>query len=133
MIHPANIDIQRSHVSSPVQTASAPQSPIPTPTIETILDDTSLAATILANGDRHVYFQDSAGLVRWATRSSSGQWHVSPKSNISSDPQDRTPLAATAVERDDGTVDVGLHRFSSSHVLTCEQSSRCFMSVKISG
>ena len=120
VIHLANIDI-------PMLTQNSS-----TPSINTILNDTSLAATILANGDRHVYFQDSAGFVRLATCSSSGQWHVSPRSNISSNPQDRTPLAATAVERPDGTVDVGLHRFSSSNVLTCEQSFRCSMSVKIS-
>lgn len=43
------------------------------------LNDTSLAALPLANGDRHLFFQDDTGLIRRAIRTASnGEWITSP-------------------------------------------------------
>ncbi|KAL8685731.1 MAG: hypothetical protein Q9218_007576, partial [Villophora microphyllina] len=76
---------------------------IPSETAPTILNDTFLAAVLLANGDRHLFFQDSGGLVRRAVRSAStGQWNTSPYLNVTSNAKKRTPLAATFVEQLDG-------------------------------
>ncbi|KAL9071738.1 MAG: hypothetical protein Q9161_004002 [Pseudevernia consocians] len=69
-----------------------------------ILNDTSLAAVSLSNGDRHLFFQDNTGLIRRAVRvQSSGQWTTSPNLNASTDPSSKpssnpkrfTPLTAT--------------------------------------
>ena len=65
-----------------------------------ILNDTSLAAVSLSNGDRHLFFQDNTGLIRRAVRvESNGQWTTSPNLNastdLSSNPKRHTPLTAT--------------------------------------
>ncbi len=67
-------------------------------TAHNVLNDTSLAAVILANGDRHLYFQDNTGLIRYAVHTASiNQWDTRPHLNVSlSTPKNRTPLAVTA-------------------------------------
>ena len=88
--------------SQPVAGPSTPDSPrAPTPTVAStaqyILNDTSLAAAILPNGDRHLYFQDSTGRVRYIIRTAlTNQWNTSPDSNISASAKNHTPLAVTA-------------------------------------
>ena len=62
--------------SQAVASPSTPGSPTPrTPTnastAQYILNDTSLGATILPNNDRHLYFQDSTGRIRYAIRTAS--------------------------------------------------------------
>ena len=62
--------------SRPVAGPSTPDSPTPrTPTnastAQYILNDTSLAAAILPNNDRHLYFQDSIGRIRYVIRTAS--------------------------------------------------------------
>lgn len=73
-------------------------------TPQNILNDTSLAALMLSNGDRQLFFQDNTGLIRRALRSvSNGQWITSPNLNasanasseINSNPKKYTPLTAT--------------------------------------
>ena len=54
-----------------------------------------MAAVSLANGDRHLFFQDNTGLIRRAVRTASnGQWSTSPQLNASANPKNHTPLAA---------------------------------------
>ena len=71
-----------------------------TSTTQNILNETSLAAAILVNGDRKLYFQDDSGLIRYAVRTAStNQWDTSPHLNISSSGASakyHTPLAVTA-------------------------------------
>ena len=80
------------------------------PAAEYILNDTSLAALILSNGDRQLFFQDITGLIRRAVRTvSNGQWNTSPSLNISTDPSEgvpapknNTPLTCTVSEDEYG-------------------------------
>ena len=66
-----------------------------------ILNDTSLAAVILPNNDRHLYFQDSAGRIRSVILTElTDQWNTSPDSNISASAKNHTPLAVTAFKPD---------------------------------
>lgn len=76
-----------------------------------ILDDTSLAAVALANGDRQFFFQDNDGVIRRAIRTASNsKWSTSfylnfstlpesnPELNVhpgSQRPKNLTPMAAT--------------------------------------
>ena len=97
--------------SQPVANPPTPDSPTArTPTnasaAQYILNDTSLAAVILPNGDRHLYFQDSTGRIRYVIRTAStNQWNTSPDSNISASAKNHTPLAVTAF-RPNGPVKV---------------------------
>lgn len=75
---------------------SAPQNHNITPAAQFILDDTSLAAISLANGDRQLYFQDNSGLIQRAIRTATNnQWSTSANQNLSSNsnPKNYTPLA----------------------------------------
>lgn len=68
-----------------------------------ILNDTSLAAALVTNGDRHLFFQDNIGIVRRAVRiASTGQWNTSPHLNATDSAKNHTPLAVTAVTQYDG-------------------------------
>ena len=92
--------------SHPVASPSAPGSPrARTPknpsTAQYILNDTSLAAVTLPNNDRHLYFQDSTGRIRYVIRTAStNQWNTSPDSSITASAKNHTPLAATAFKPD---------------------------------
>lgn len=73
----------------------APQNPNTTRVAQHILNDTSLAAISLPNGDRQLFFQDNTGLIRHAIRTGiNGQWNTSSYLNISSNPENNTPLVA---------------------------------------
>lgn len=88
--------------SQSVADPSTPDSPTPRTSINAstaqyILNDTSLAAAILPNNDRHLYFQDSTGCIRYVIRTAStNQWSLSPDSNITASAKNHTPLAVTA-------------------------------------
>ena len=78
-----------------------------------ILDDTSLAALIIPNGDRHLFFQDNNGSIRRAVRTASDeQWIISPYVNLSANSKKHTPLAATVYSNveafDNGVFDPSL-------------------------
>ena len=64
-----------------------------------ILNDTSLAALSLANGDRQLFFQDNTGLIRRAIRTASnGQWNTSPNLSVNStNAKNNTPLAVNVL------------------------------------
>lgn len=82
--------------------ASAPQSHNITPAAKLILDDTSLVALSLFNGDRQLFFQDNTGRIRRAIRpESNNQWSTSPYLDLSSNPKDYTPMVATAYDDND--------------------------------
>ncbi|MCJ1451780.1 hypothetical protein MMC28_002120 [Mycoblastus sanguinarius] len=97
----------REHSSHHVSTTSPSAPPNPnTTTLNTtnpsiapaqyILNDTSLEAAILPNGDRHLFFQDSTGLIRRAIRSAStNSWNTGLHLSISSNAKNYTPLAVT--------------------------------------
>ncbi len=73
----------------------SPQNHTIAPAAQYILNDTSLAAVSLANGDRHLFFQDNTGLIRRAIRTASnGQWSTSSYLNASSNAKQHTPPAA---------------------------------------
>lgn len=59
------------------------------------MDNTSIAAITLPNGNRHVYFQENTGALRRAIFSSqAGVWRVSDDvAQIASRPENNTPLA----------------------------------------
>ena len=80
--------------------ASPPVSPNHSiiPASQVILNDTSLAALFLANGDRHLFFQDHAGLIQRVVRTASNsRWSTSTNQNLSlsSNPKYYTPLTVT--------------------------------------
>lgn len=63
-----------------------------------ILNDTSLAALVLANDYRYLFFQDNTGLVRAAIRTPpNGPWSTSADFNVTSNAKKHTPLAATNI------------------------------------
>ncbi|KAF6235742.1 hypothetical protein HO173_005937 [Letharia columbiana] len=105
---------------------SSPPAPNITYTPQYILNDTSLAAVSLSNGDRHLFFQDNTGLIRRAVRvESNGQWTTSPNLNASADPSSKlssnpkrnTPL--TAIGPTDGPLgkDMSLYYISENHTV----------------
>lgn len=59
------------------------------------MDNTSIAATTLSNGNRHVYFQENTGALRRAIFSSqAGVWQpFADVAQIASRPENKTPLA----------------------------------------
>ena len=63
-----------------------------------ILDDTSIAALALPNGDRRVFFQDLSGVIRQAFHSSSsGEWRADTNYVVASNARNHTPIAAVNV------------------------------------
>ena len=78
-----------TYISSP----PAPHNDSFIPAAQHILNDTSLAALILWNGDRQLFFQDVTGLIRWAIRvASNGQWDTSPSFKLSTGPSGGLPV-----------------------------------------
>ena len=66
------------------------------PTSQFILNDTSLAAVSDASGNRHLFFQDTTGLLRGMKYNShSDQWSASLNMGTNSSAKNYTPLAAT--------------------------------------
>lgn len=60
-----------------------------------ILDDTSIAALALPNGDRRLFFQDLSGVIRQAFHSSSsGKWRADTKFVVASNARTHSPIAA---------------------------------------
>ena len=91
----------QAHTYSP----SVPQNHSSTPAPQYILNDTSLAALSLANGDRQLFFQDNSGVIQRAVRSASnGQWSTRLRLNITTSaktqpqPKINTPLALIVYE-----------------------------------
>ena len=77
-------------------TSSLSSSPSTSPlTDKQILDDTSVAALALPNGDRRLFFQDLSGLIRQASHSSSsGEWRADTNYVVASNARTHTPIAA---------------------------------------
>lgn len=79
--------------------SSSSSSPTPTPllTSKRILDDTSIAATTLSNGDRRLLFQDLSGLIRQAYYTSSTRaWRADSHYVVASDAKNYTPISVFA-------------------------------------
>ncbi|KAL9593956.1 MAG: hypothetical protein Q9219_007294 [cf. Caloplaca sp. 3 TL-2023] len=78
-----------------------------TMTPKAIMNDTSLAAVELANGDRRLFFQEASGLIRQVTFSSSSrQWIADPGYVVASDAKNHTPIAAiTTPQKGDTLID----------------------------
>lgn len=63
-----------------------------------ILNDTSLAAIMLGNDERHLFFQDNEGAIRQAIHTTlSSSWDTSPHLNVTSNAKYHTPMTATAM------------------------------------
>lgn len=69
----------------------------PLPPLQQIINDTSLAATVLANDDRHLFFQDPQGVIRRVSRAASAiQWILDSVPIPIMDPRNFTPIAVTS-------------------------------------
>ena len=81
---------------------SVPQNHSTTPAAAQILSDTSLAALILSNGDRHLFFQNNTGHIERAVRSATNsQWSTNvflPLNINTPSPKNLTPMALTVDE-----------------------------------
>ena len=100
--------------------SSSSSSPTPTPSLtrssssttstplltnERILDDTSIAAVNLSNGNRRLFFQDHSGDIRQASyTSSSKNWRAEIEPVVASDAKNYTPISAFAVPSENCTV-----------------------------
>ena len=72
-----------------------------------ILNDTSLAASIVSNGDRHLFFQDSTGNIRRAVRTTAaGYWGMTAQTSNTSSARNHTPLSVTVERPSDGALQV---------------------------
>lgn len=79
--------------------SSSPQSPPNPNNPSIILNDTSLAATMISDNERHLFFQDTKGVIRQVVRSkSSSSWVTSPYLNVTSHAKYQSPLTATAIK-----------------------------------
>ena len=83
--------------SSSLYSSRASETPLPV-LKQRILDDTSIGAVALPNGNRWLFFQDITGAIRHATFSAkAGVWQSSIKLEIISDAKNHTPLAVTNI------------------------------------
>ena len=70
------------------------ESPANSSVIPSILNDTSLAAAILTNGDRHLFFQGAKGsLHRVVHTAATSQWILDRTPVVISDARHLTPMA----------------------------------------
>ena len=70
-----------------------PQKPFNNSVMPTILNDTSLAAAVLTNGDRHLFFQGADGSLRRITHTeATNQWILDKTPVVISDARDLTPM-----------------------------------------
>ena len=82
------------HSSPAPQNPQITSNPSNTRVAQYILNDTSLAALSLPNGDRHLFFQDNAGLIRRVVRTASNnKWSTSQEVSVPSSAKKYTPLA----------------------------------------
>lgn len=89
--------------------ATARPSEGPSSITQQILNDTSLAAIYMNDGDRHVFFQDPKGDIQQVIYAASqDQWIVRTNPTGISDARHLTPLAADAQEQD---VSTSLHLY----------------------
>lgn len=59
------------------------------------MENTSLAAITLPNGNRHVYFQETSGAFRRALYSfQANEWQADPNATPAGDAKNNTPLVA---------------------------------------
>ena len=80
--------------AEPVNLDSPTPNNLPVLTDKRILDDTSMAALSLPNGDRRLFFQDLSGDIRQAFYSAdSSQWRADIKNIVASDAKNHTPIA----------------------------------------
>ncbi|KAL8794416.1 MAG: hypothetical protein Q9195_003003 [Heterodermia aff. obscurata] len=73
------------------------QAPAVPPSKHAVLNDTSIAAITMPNGDRRVFFQERSGIIRQAKYSTSAQeWAAESTENfqVIDDARNHTPLAA---------------------------------------
>jgi hypothetical protein len=82
--------------SSTAEPSSVTPSSTPAPQVpNSLYNNTSIAATTLFNGDRMVYFQDAAGLIREAQyNATTKSWTASRASVVATDAKNGTALSA---------------------------------------
>ena len=87
---------------------ASPNAPPPSPPpLQQIINDTSLAATVLANGDRHLFFQDPQGAIRRVIRTASAtQWNLEPIPIPILDARSATPMAVSSRKYPDDSEEV---------------------------
>ena len=73
---------------------TAPQKSFNSSVTPTILNDTSLAAALLTNGDRHLFFQGAEGSLRRVIHTAAtSQWILDDTPIVTSDARHLTPMA----------------------------------------
>ncbi|MCJ1433832.1 hypothetical protein MMC27_003197 [Xylographa pallens] len=83
-----------SSTISTTTTTLSTSSPTASPTIHTILNNTSIAAVTLTNGDRRFFFQDTSGAIRESLYSfAADQWETDTSNIIATDARNNTPIA----------------------------------------
>ena len=99
--------------------------PLNSSTMQHILNDTSLAAVALSNGDRHLFFQDPGGSIRRVIRrESESQWILDARPVDFSDARHLTPMAVELTHRpfevsgDSGGLVVGIGYDGNNYILT---------------
>ena len=96
----------------------APQKPLNSSVMQNILNDTSLAAMLLSNGDRHLFFQGFEGSIyRTILAASASQWILDTTPVVTSDARHLTPMAAEAWTSEDPVDQVllGIGHDDNSH------------------
>ena len=88
-------------------TPPTPQEPLNSSVTQTILNDTSLAAAVLANGDRHLFFQGAEGSLRRIVHTAAtSQWILDKSPIVVSGARHLTPM--TVHIQDAAEVQVGV-------------------------
>ena len=93
------------NVRASIDTTSPNIPPPPPP--QQIINDTSLAATILANGDRHLFFQDPQAVIRRVIRTASAtEWILDQVPIPILDARNLTPMAVSSRKHPDNSQEV---------------------------
>ena len=120
LVHLKEVNSLTCYLSPPApQDPKSPPSPIITQPAQHILNDTSLAAVSLANGDRQLFFQDNTGLIRRAYyTASNSEWSTESSLSINTTAKNYTPLAVTVTQACSGCATQVVIKASSFIVLT---------------
>ena len=103
-----------------VESPTTPQKPVNSSVMPSILNDTSLAAAILTNGDRHLFFQGAEGSLRRVVHTAAtSQWILDKTPVVISDARHLTPMAVYA-QGAPGAMEVGIghdNKYDNTNVM----------------
>ncbi|MCJ1382359.1 hypothetical protein MMC17_005472 [Xylographa soralifera] len=110
-----------SSTISTTTTTLSKSSPTTSPPIHKILNDTSVAAVTLTNGDQRLFFQDTSGAIRESIYNfAADQWEADTGNIIATDARNNTPIATFDImsEPQSGNSDAWLN-----HEEVCQEPS----------